>query len=355
MKKLVYIILFLSLGLNIKLLVDNNHNLKEYHKDLSEQTKQTYKLEDNIIEFRNDNEDLLSQVDRLKGSQEAYEEVLRLIASRYDSDLIYSVYDYHLSFQDGDYSSPVPLTGNFMVIDGEISLSAMVKKPPKMSDESLNDLFHANNITPIRTHIYGSDIEEKTYTDDQVTLKLLLDPGQTKELEVSGLFQRLFKLDSNIIQITRVTPGEYAYGSDYFPKESYVKELGTEASSFLLQYDVEEGKVLRYFVEGNAEVFTIDRGVRVTNADSNLNDLVDSLIYLPDIVSKGNCWLVGDVTSCITDVDVLVTTPAGDFECMVVESTIGDESYIQYFARNIGLVKYVYGEEIVELKSINKK
>lgn len=156
--------------------------------------------------------------------------------------------------------------------------------------------------------------------------------------------------------------------SDYFPMPEdtrYVYEgEGNEYASYTVEIDfAADGRVQQRVDNGgtvSARVFAVDGGKLVQTFSSgevyyreNLLDRAGQQeVLLSEPIAEGTSWKLADgSTRTITGVSVPVSTPAGDYEAVEVTTQGAGEPTVSYYARDVGLVKTVYGSGETQVSS----
>ena len=153
---------------------------------------------------------------------------------------------------------------------------------------------------------------------------------------------------------------------DYFPKEPMVKEFsgGFENEGFSRNYDLfKENKVQVKQEDCAVDVVFIyelsdEEVVQVYNKEivghfeedyiSNFQPNANNVIIKTPI-KKGTKWSTDNGGEyAITDVNVKIETPLGKYNTIEITYTLGDFKSVSYYAKDIGLVKRVYGDNYVD-------
>lgn len=156
--------------------------------------------------------------------------------------------------------------------------------------------------------------------------------------------------------------------ADYFPMSintKYVYEgKGNEYASFSVYNDyVSEGKVQQRVDNGGtaaARVIGLKDGslTRILYREEayyreNLLDVAgsDEEILLMEPIKKGTQWKVKDSIRIITDTEADITTPSGKYKAIEVTTEGKNDKVIEYYAKNVGLIKTVFTSGDLEVTS----
>lgn len=147
---------------------------------------------------------------------------------------------------------------------------------------------------------------------------------------------------------------------EYFPKESMVKVFdgGFENSGHVQIVDMFEhdriqikelntgaGMVFVYEIQNDKVRLIYSEQVDIDLLQYNSIDLESNTnkVILEGPVEKNHVWTHEDKTMKITDINVEVTTPAGNFQAIEVTTEYSSGYTIQhYYARSIGLIMTKY-------------
>lgn len=154
----------------------------------------------------------------------------------------------------------------------------------------------------------------------------------------------------------------------YFPMKKntrYMYEgIGNEYASFQTYNDYIEGKKLQQRVNnGGTEyvnIFEIKNGqvIKLYNRgevyyrENLLKETGKPEILLKEPLTKGNQWTLADSrVRTITDIEASVTTPSGTYSAIEVTTESDNGKTLDYYAKNIGLVKTVFTSNSTEISS----
>jgi hypothetical protein len=142
---------------------------------------------------------------------------------------------------------------------------------------------------------------------------------------------------------------EYAsYDSyiDYTSDSKFQQRVDNGGTVMAKVFEIKDGKLIRRYSRG--EVYYRENLLNKTDEKEE--------ILLQEPLEKGTTWTLSDSsTSTITNTDVAISTPSGDYKAL--EVTTEDESgqTIDYYAKNVGLVKTVFVNEGTEITSTLSK
>ena len=159
-----------------------------------------------------------------------------------------------------------------------------------------------------------------------------------------------------------------ATASDYFPiKENvhyYYEGSGNEYASYNTYIDyTSTDKVQRRTNNGGTESVSVIEVATDTVSevflqgetyyrDSFLNQTNKNEVLIQGPIEVGTTWDVGDGRSReITNLAVDLTTPSGDYTALEITTTASDYTTIDYYAKDIGLVKSVFTTGADEVSS----
>lgn len=156
---------------------------------------------------------------------------------------------------------------------------------------------------------------------------------------------------------------------DYFPfTENYkytYEGVGNEYASYSVFIDyikdnrmqtrtnnggTETVKILEYKDGELKEIFSRGETYFRENFTAAKNDGGEILLKEP--LAKGTSWTTGNnIKKSITNVDVEITTPLGSFKSLEVTSEGNDNKTVNYYAKDMGLIKTVYTGNGYEVSS----
>lgn len=158
-------------------------------------------------------------------------------------------------------------------------------------------------------------------------------------------------------------PTQDSSAGDYFPILENVRYVykgeGNEYASYAMTVDYADGARMQQRINnGGAEtvrVFEVGHG-KVTGVFSrgevsyreNFLNKTDSTrnILLMEPIKAGTSWTLGDGSvRTITDVSAAADTPSGSYPAVSVETKGASGTTVDYYAKNIGLVKTVFSSE----------
>ena len=160
--------------------------------------------------------------------------------------------------------------------------------------------------------------------------------------------------------------GKESCASDYFPNEPMVKQFsgGFENEGFSRNYDLfKDGLVqvkqddcatsvvMIYKVSCDEVVQVYNKEIQghyeedyLNNYQANANNVI-----IKNPIKKGNKWSTDNGGQYeITDTNVKITTPLGKYKTIEITYTLGEFKSVSYYAKGIGLVKGMYGDNYVD-------
>ena len=141
------------------------------------------------------------------------------------------------------------------------------------------------------------------------------------------------------------TGNEYASYDVYndYTSESRVQQRINNGGTALAQViSMEDGKVIRVF--SSEEIYHREDYLHKTGSNE---------VLLAEPIAMGTTWTLGDGrTRTITNTSVAVSTPSGEYEAIEVTTDGEDGTTIQYYAKNVGLIKTVYRAGANEISSV---
>lgn len=82
----------------------------------------------------------------------------------------------------------------------------------------------------------------------------------------------------------------------------------------------------------------------------------DGEVLLKEPLNKGTSWITGDnIKKFISNIDVPITTPLGSYKALEVTAEGKDNKTINYYVKDMGLIKTVYSGNGYEVKSTLSK
>jgi Sporulation and spore germination. len=185
------------------------------------------------------------------------------------------------------------------------------------------------------------------------------DIGNDKNTETSDSESSVSLSAADFFPITENVKYTYSgEGNEYIPYTVYIEyasdsrvqqRIDNGATVVAKVIELKDGKATEVFrrAESYARENYLDR-----------SDASDGDVLLAEPIKVGNSWKLSDgSTRTITNTAAEVITPSGTYTAVEV-TTSGNSSVIQYYAKNVGLVKTVYptddGTEIYsELASVD--
>jgi hypothetical protein len=121
--------------------------------------------------------------------------------------------------------------------------------------------------------------------------------------------------------------------TDYISGGKFQQRVDNGGTVMANVYELKDGKLTKVFSRGEAYY-------RENLLEKN-NEDVEVLLMEP--LQKGTTWtLVDSKVRTITNTDVNISTPAGEFQTIEVTTEGTDEKIIDYYAKGVGLVKSVF-------------
>ena len=145
---------------------------------------------------------------------------------------------------------------------------------------------------------------------------------------------------------------------DYFPLTENVKYTyegeGIEFASYTMYVDyINDNRIQTRSNNGGSEfikVLEVNEGQLVElfhrsetyfREDFTDNEYTPKRILLKEPLKEGTSWSSGEATSTITGVSKEVVTPQGNMEAIEVTTESGQETTIEYYAKDKGLIKVI--------------
>ncbi len=360
MKKYIVLIgLSISIILNIYMFNDRDEDSKLFNAQEAVLTTQIYTKDEQINELNNEYENRVIEIEELNSNISAYEVVLETMLKNKKTttfDLINQVYEYNIGYIEDYITYDLPRNGKIYTTADSIKFFAAVHKPPHLSDDDLDYVFHNNNITPLYRQIQGSIAQGAVLNEADVSYNFDLTLGETIRVRPSPLFIRSFDLDFEVIEITRLDKSLYKKGSDYFPTVSMIKKFSNENEGEVYSYElinenqisleIDNTEMINYFSLGNHVLLT---HTIYHDEQQSINDL-----RLPALIIEGESWRLDEYYYEISALDEMITVPAGTFNCIVVDVYISSILTGRlYYGEHVGIVKMVLGNEsLTELENI---
>lgn len=341
-KHIVGVIILLSIVLNIKLYSDLQIRGEAFRNISASLNETIYRQEESLSEKNYDISDYETQTAGLENDLEAYRILIRKIIDGYKNDqseLVNSVYEYDLYYILDKEQLKVPINGRIFIEEAAVTVGISVIKPPYLEDDSINFVFHNNNITPISREIYYPIPEEiqssdnhmiLTYENIEVDEEIILDP--------MPLLERTFGLEYDEIIITRMDASSYPLGTDYFPNQPMEVVLDTEQT---LYYDYVDEMLRMKFVHEEEEGFVmyeLNESIVMVGTDSSPVPL--SEVILPERIIEGLSWHSLNFDYVIKEVNHEMMVDGKTYSCVVVEEYHeGDTTGLLYYGKGVGIIK----------------
>lgn len=159
---------------------------------------------------------------------------------------------------------------------------------------------------------------------------------------------------------------------EYFPDRAIIKTFYNESQDYTTVYTMDK------IVDNKMQVKSVDPDQRLVQlytveedkitlinyqdieGEGFEDDYISSMDAKYDIVilkgplTVGTQWISEGAVATITDTNVKITTPAGEFNTIEVTFEYDDYNFVDYYAKNIGIVKTLIGkyasEELVKIE-----
>ena len=154
----------------------------------------------------------------------------------------------------------------------------------------------------------------------------------------------------------------------YFPILNNTKYIYQGEGNEYASYDVyndytSEDQVQQRISNGGtvmAKVITVNNGAltqtfsrgEVYHRENYLDKTGDNEVLLAEPIAPGTTWTLEDGRiRTITSISVPVSTPAGDYDAIEVTTEADNDTTIQYYVKDVGLIKTVYQAGEAEISS----
>ncbi|HWQ80110.1 MAG TPA: GerMN domain-containing protein [Anaerovoracaceae bacterium] len=195
--------------------------------------------------------------------------------------------------------------------------------------------------------------------------------GQIVEITIRPEIRESYPVQVTAVKLVLVGEAEKSI-ADYFPLMENVKYVyegkGNEFASYTVYTDYITGNKAQQRVENggtvSAHVYEVENGkVTLLQAKGEgyyRENMIAQAegpgeVRLMEPLEKGTTWTLDDGSErTITGTETEVKTPAGTFTCIEVLTESSDGVTIDYYARNIGLVKTIFQSGGMEVSSTLK-
>jgi hypothetical protein len=138
----------------------------------------------------------------------------------------------------------------------------------------------------------------------------------------------------------------YNLYNDYLSEDKVQQRISNAGTEAIRVIELKEGKLTRVFYRG--EAYYRENFLNTVEGDPEI------MLMEPLIV--GNFWtLKGSVKRTITNTEAEIATPIGSFKTIEVTTDTPQGKNLDYYAKNIGLVKSVFKSGEIEVTSTLKK
>lgn len=356
-KSTAVFLLLLSLSMNFILYKDKLDSLESFKEQEQVLKIKMYELEEEMLEHIDESKSYKTDMESFKFIFDA------LFEYEYDrnvEEVLEDTYTFEINIACGDKELKVPPSGIVHITDNAFAFNARVEKPPLLANQRVNDLLDYYNLDLFRSLYYPTPddfkIEESLLHLEYDNLEI----GDRIQLVPTQRFKDKYGLISDVIEI-HVVEEDFYNGSDYFPSKPTIATYRHSGLDQILVYDY-------HTFEGDYIDITITRedfarDVSFDISDGAISPYIREGEYiglhmnspiLPSTLIVGRNWLNGDFTRVVTDLDVDVSTPAGDFNCIEI-STFSHygEGNKDYYSKGVGLVKTVsnnYTNELIKIE-----
>jgi hypothetical protein len=163
--------------------------------------------------------------------------------------------------------------------------------------------------------------------------------------EAQEKVQDYFPIKENVKYVYEGNGIEYAAYDiyiDYTSENKVQQRIINGGSEIVKVIEIKDGNLIQKFFEG--EIYYRENFLDI---DGNEND-----ILLMEPLAKGTTWTLKDSSvRTITDTSANITTPSGSYKAIEVTTDSSNGKTIDYYAKNIGLVKSVFIFEETEISS----
>lgn len=151
-----------------------------------------------------------------------------------------------------------------------------------------------------------------------------------------GTIEDFFPLKQNTHYVYEGTGNEFAsydVYNDYISGEKVQQRVNNGGTTKINVVELNSGKLSKVYTRGEAYY-----------RENLLNQKSDNIeVLLMEPLQKGTTWKLNDgSTRSITNSGVEVTTPTGNYKALEVTTESAKDKTIDYYAKNVGLVKSVF-------------
>jgi hypothetical protein len=164
-----------------------------------------------------------------------------------------------------------------------------------------------------------------------------------------GTIEDYYPLKKNTHYVYEGTGNEFAsydVYNDYISGEKVQQRMNNGGTTKVNVFELNNGKLSKVYTRGEAYY-----------RENFLNQKSDQPeVLLMEPLIKGTTWKLDDGrTRTITDTAVEVTTPTGKYEALEVTTASSKDKTIDYYAKNVGLVKSVFESGETQITSMLSK
>lgn len=164
--------------------------------------------------------------------------------------------------------------------------------------------------------------------------------NKLEELKVNDYFP----LVENTKYVYQGEGNEYAFYDVYpdFTSENQVQlRIDNGGTILTMVIALSDGKLVQTYSSGETY-----------NRDNDLNKIGEEEVLLAEPIVKGTAWTLKDgSTRTITGTSTSVSTPSGNYDTVEVTTQGTNGTTIQYYAKDVGLVKIVFGSGESQISS----
>ncbi len=134
--------------------------------------------------------------------------------------------------------------------------------------------------------------------------------------------------------------------NDYTSDSKFQQRVDNGGTVMANVFEIKDGKLTRKYSRG--EAYYRENLLNKTDKDEE--------IILQEPLEKGTTWTLKDAsTRTITNIDVEISTPSGDYKALEVTTEGKNGQTVDYYAKNVGLVKTMFVYEDMEVTSTLSK
>ncbi|QNU66003.1 GerMN domain-containing protein [Ruminiclostridium herbifermentans] len=166
--------------------------------------------------------------------------------------------------------------------------------------------------------------------------------------EAQGKVQEYFPIKENVKYVYEGKGNEYAAYDVYIDYIDYTsgnkvqQRTNNGGSEIVKVLEIKDGKLTKIFFKG--EIYYRENFLDVDEKENE--------ILLMEPLVKGTTWTLKDSSvRTITNTSADITTPSGNYKAIEVTTDSSNGKTVDYYARNIGLVKSVFNSEGGEISS----